>query len=142
MSANLIEALCTWADSDSWFAENFPGGIWNTDAATGTTTPLPYLVFTQGESRNLNIIGSPLRSVVFYTVQLEARAALAEDARNLGEQVRQQILSGPPLSWAGGLECGRLEIDGEGGELEEGLGPDGSDVWVHRIPIQFTTARG
>ncbi len=40
------------------------------------------------------------------------------------------------------MVVGQYLTEGEGGELEEGLGPDGSDVWVHRIPIVFTTARG
>ncbi len=142
MNRNLIEAMVDWANTDPALTAAFPGGIWNTDAPTGTATALPYLTFTQGESRILTTIGI-VRSVIFLVVQIEARAVYAEDARYLGEQARNAILAAPALSWSGGQECpGRIEIDGEGGELEEGLGPDGSDVWVHRIPIQFFTARG
>lgn len=141
MTRNLIEALVEWCDGNEVITAAFPGGVHNTDAPTGTATALPYLTFTQGESRIVNVIGGG-RAVMFPVVQIEARAVYAEDARYLGETTRNTILAGGPLSWAGGREVGRVEIEGEGGELEEGLGPDGSDVWVHRIPIQFTTARG
>lgn len=141
MNRNLIEALVDWANNNAVLSATFPGGIWNTDAPTGTATALPYLTFTQGESRILNVIGGG-RAVAFPVVQIESRAVFAEDARYLGEVARDAILGGPPLSWAGGVESGRCEVEGEGGELEDGLGPDGSDVWVHRIPIQFTHGRG
>lgn len=141
MARNFIEALVEWADGDAIITTAFPGGVWNTAAPTGADTALPYLTFTQGESRILNVIGGN-RAVVFLVVQIEARAIYAEDARYLGEIVRNEILDGPMLTWSGGVEAGRVEIEGEGGELEDGLGPDGSDVWVHRIPIQFTHGRG
>lgn len=141
MNRNLIEALVDWCDGNEVLTTAFPGGIYNTSAPTGSDTPLPYLTFAQGESRIVNVIGGN-RAVAFPVVQIEARAIYAEDARYLGEQARTTLLGAGPLSWAGGQEVGRIEIEGEGGELEEGLGPDGSDVWVHRIPIQFTTARG
>ncbi len=71
MVSNLIEALVEWADEQPDIQALFVGGIYNTDAPTGTTTPLPYLTFTQGDSRQVNIIGGG-RFVQFMTVNLEA----------------------------------------------------------------------
>jgi len=141
MPANLIEALVAWADDQPWIVSAFPGGVHNTDAPTGASTPLPYLTFTQGDTRVLNVIGGGTRSVQWPTVMIEARAVYAADARNLGGQIRDLLLVSGPLAWLGGTESGRYETEGEGGELEEGLGPDGSDVWVHRIPIVFCCSR-
>ena len=141
MARNLIEALVEWADADPTVNALFPGGTWNTAAPTGADTALPYLTFTQGEGRIVNVIGGN-RAVQFPVVVIEARAVFAEDARYSGQAIRDALLAAPPLAWTGGVEAGRCEIEGEGGELEDGLGPDGSDVWVHRIPIQFTHGRG
>lgn len=142
MSANLIEALVDWADAQDDLTAEFAGGIYNSDAPTGSDTPLPYLTFTQSDSRQQNIIGCR-KWVQYMTVNLESRATFAADARTLGTLVRDRIVDDPSLLvWAGGQAVGRYLTEGEGGELEEGLGPDGSDVWVHRIPIVFTCARG
>ncbi len=141
MVNNLIEALVAWADVQDDLTATFVGGIYNSDAPTGTTTPLPYLTFRQADSRQLNIIGGQF--VQWMTVNLEARAVFASDARIFGTLVRDRIVDDDAkLIWAGGQAVGRYLTEGEGGELEEGMGPDGSDVWVHRIPIVFTTARG
>ncbi len=141
MVSNLIEALVAWADAQDDITATFVGGIHNTDAPTGTTTPLPYLTFTQADSRQLNIIGGGF--VQYMTVNLESRAVYAADAREFGTLLRDRLIDDDAkLIWAGGQAVGRCLTEGEGGELEEGMGPDGSDVWVHRIPIVFTTARG
>lgn len=138
---NLIEALVDWANTTTAVASAFPGGVWNTAAPTGTATALPYATFTQGEGRIVNVIGGN-RAVQFPVVVIESRAVFAEDARYLGQALRDTLLTAPAFSWQGGSEAGRCEVEGEGGELEDGLGPDGSDVWVHRIPVQFTYGRG
>jgi len=141
MTANLIETLVEWIDDQDDLVSIFPGGIWDSDAPTGTSTPLPYLTFRQTDSRMINIIGG--KFVQFMTVNLESRAVYAATARTLGTQVRDRIIDDATrFVWAGGQAVGKYLTDGEGGELEEGRGPDGSDVWVHRIPIIFTTARG
>jgi hypothetical protein len=144
MPQNLIEALVAWSEGQDALIAAFPGGIHNDDAPTGTTTPLPYLTFTQGDSRQVNVIaGVGGKWVQWMTVNIESRAVYSADARTLGTLVRDALVDDPALmTWAGGRECGRYLTDGEGGELEDGMGPDGSDVWVHRIPITFTTARG
>ena len=139
---NLIESLVDWADNQLDLVAAFPGGIWDSDAPTGATTPLPYLTFRQSDSRQQNIL-VPGTWVQYMTVNLEARDTYAANARTAGTLVRNRIVDDQtPLQWAGGQCVGRYLTEGEGGELEEGLGPDGSDVWVHRIPIVFTCARG
>lgn len=146
MANNLIEALEEWADAQPDLAAQFPGGIYNSAAPTGPTTLLPYLTFAQADSRQQNVIGAiggVNRWVQYMTVNLEARSYLAADARIGGTLVRDRIVDDTTaLIWPGGSCVGRYLTEGEGGELEEGLGPDGSDVWVHRIPIVFTCARG
>lgn len=140
MAANLIEALVEWADAQSSLATLFPGGIYNTDAPTGDTTPLPYLTFVQNSGKVQNIIGDR-RQVSWPEVVIEARDVMAEDARTACEQTRALILAASPLTWTGGREAGRFEGSGDEGKLEAGLGPDGSDVWVHRTTITFAIAR-
>ncbi len=142
MPSDLIEALVQWCDASPDLLDLFPGGVYNSIVPTGPSTPLPYLVFTQSDSRILNIIGAG-KSVTWPVVSLESRAVQADQARELGAQVRDLLLvNRGTLVWIGGSEADRYETDGEGGEMEEGLGPDGSDVWVHRIPMVFVTARG
>lgn len=142
MATDVIEALVQWCDEQAELQELFPGGIYNTMAPTGPSTPLPYLTFIQADGKILNVIGGT-KAVSWPTVAIEARAIAADQARELGAQVRDILLEAPgSLQWIGGMEAGRYETDGEGGELEEGLGPDGSDVWVHRIPMVFMTGRG
>lgn len=141
MTANLIEALVAWIDAQDDIAAVFPGGTWDSDAPTGTATELPYLTFRQGEARPTNVIGGKL--IQYVTVNLEARAAQAADARRAGTLVRDRLIDGAEFfTWEGGQAVGRYMADGEGGELEEGFGPDGSDVWVHRIPVVFICSRG
>ena len=142
MAANLIEALVQWCDSQPELLELFPGGIYNSVVPTGPSTPLPYLNFTQSDGKILNLIGLQ-RAVVWPSIAIQSRSFAADQARANGGLVRDIILqSNDPLVWLGGVEAGRYQTDGEGGELEEGLGPDGSDVWVHRIPLVFVTGRG
>lgn len=142
MATNLIEALAEWIDATPWFAANF-SGVHNSQVPNSTGAVLPYLTFVQTDSRASSFITGAVRKALVYPVlAFEVRAATGAMARSLGEQARDQILAGTPLSWTGGLECGRFPTDGEGGELEEGLGIDGTDVWVHRVPITFITARG
>lgn len=142
MAADVVEALVQWCDAQPALLGLFPGGIYNSNAPTGPSTPLPYLTFTQSDSRILNVIGLQ-KSVSWPTIAIESRAVAADQAREYGAQVRDLLLSAPgTLVWTGGIEAGRYQADGEGGELEEGMGPDGSDVWVHRIPLVIVTGRG
>lgn len=138
---NLIEALHGWALDQNAIVDVFTGGVHNTDAPTGTDTALPYLTFTQGDSRVLNVIGGGPPVAQWLTVLIESRDVYAYTARSNAERVRDFILNSGPLSWDGGYETARYQGDGEGGELEEDMGPDGSDVWVHRIPVVFCVTR-
>lgn len=141
--SNLIEALSAWMDATPEIADLY-NGIYQGTAPSqddeGDALGLPYLTFVQADSRVTNVIGRP-SAPVYIEVAFESRAATAETARQLGEVVRDRILSGSPLSWLGGHECGRHQQGNEVGEQDEGMGPDGSDVWVHRIPITFLTSR-
>ena len=142
MPSNLIESLVAWSDEQPYITATFSGGVYNTEAPTGTATALPYLTFTQADSRVLNVIGGGPPVAQWLTVLVESRAVYAHLAREYAERVRDFLLRQPPsLAWSGGYETARYQGDGEGGELEEGLGPDGSDVWVHRIPLVFCVTR-
>jgi hypothetical protein len=139
MAANLIEALEAWIGEQPAITGLFPVEIYNDDAPPGGGVQLPALTFTQKSGKILGLIGGGI--IQWPEVNIEVQAAYAEDARRLAGRVRDILLQGSPLSWQGGSEAGRYETDGEGGELEQGIGPDGGDVWVHRIPLVFITAR-
>jgi hypothetical protein len=133
--ATLIEALVEWADAQPSMLNWFPGGFYQGIAPTGTDTVLPYMTFVQTDNRPTNIMGRSSR-VEHVEVTLEARADNAKDAGRIGQQARDLLLNAAPLSYSTGAESGRY-LGGETGEIEDGMGPDGSDVWVHRIPMTF-----
>ena len=132
--ANLIEALVAWADDQPSISDVFDGGIYQDTVPIGAE--LPYLTFIQADSRPLNIIGRTDR-VEFVDVSIEARADNAVDARRYGQAVKTLLLNSGPLQFANGSEAGRHAGTGEAGELEDGTGPGGVDVWVHRVPVTF-----
>jgi hypothetical protein len=141
MAANLIEAIEEWIGSQTSITGLFAGGTSLEDAPPEAGEALPSLAIVQRTSRIVNIVGSSSRAIQYLEVDAQIQAIYAEDARRLAGRVRDLILSGGTLTWSGGREVGRYQADGEGGELEEGIGPDGSDVWVHRIPLVFCTVR-
>ena len=139
MATNLIEALEAWVGSQTSIGDLFPGGTYQDDSPPDSGTSLPALTFTQTSGRIVNVIGSS--SIQWPEINVEVQAIYAEDARSLADRVAKLILSGSSLTWMGGREVGRYQVDGEGGELLEGVGPNGSDVWVHRIPLVFVMVR-
>jgi hypothetical protein len=142
VASNLIEALEEWVESQTSITDLFPGGTYQDDAPPESGIALPALTFAQQTGRVVNIIGrSPTLAIQYPELNVEVQAVYAEDARRIAETVAKLILSGGELSWLGGREVGRHQVDGEGGELLEGVGPDGSDVWAHRIPLVFVVVR-
>ncbi len=140
MVANLIEALEAWISAQPEITDLLAGAAYIDDSPPGDGPQLPSLTFSQKTGRVQNLVGTPA-SIQWPEVSIEVQAEYAEEARRIAWRVRDLILDGPPLAWHGGREAGRSEGDGEGGELEEGVGPDGSDVWVHRVPINFCITR-
>lgn len=140
LNATFLEALVAWLEGSETVSALFTGGIYNTQA--DPYAELPYLVLRQTDSNPLGTIGRP-RWVDKITIAFEARATLGDAAELLVEQLRIALFAAPIslLGWSNGQECGRYLIAGAGGELEEGLGPNGEDVWVQRLPIGFTITR-
>ena len=140
MPSNLIEALSAWAAEQPYLTGLFTGGIYQSEMPPTEESAPPYLTFVQGDSRALNVIGTAQPVAEWLTVVLEVRHSTAAAARQHAQKARRYLLDAPlSLSWDDGRESARYRIDGEGGELEEGLGPGGTDVWVHRLPIVFCT---
>jgi hypothetical protein len=141
MAANIIEALEEWITSQTSITDLFPDNVYQSDAPPGSGQQLPSLTFTQETGRIVNIIGDPTRAIQYPEVKVQVQAEFAEDSRSLAKRVARLILSGSQLTWADGREIGRYQTDGEGGELREGIGPDGGDVWEHTIPLIFVIMR-
>ncbi len=141
MASNLIESLEAWIGEQPAITGLFPVDVYNEDAPPGGGIQLPSLTFSQKYGRLVNLIGGGTRAVQYPEVNIEVQAESAEEARRLAWRVRDVLLVGSPLSWEGGRELCRYETDGEGGGLETGIGPDGSDVWVHQLPLIFVVAR-
>ena len=138
MNKFLLEALATFLVSDPTISTSFQG-IYLSTAAPGTD--LPYLTLLKSGSTPTGILGKHLW-VDKVIINFEARATTGDQAESLTEQVRTALFrKQPTLGWAGGQECGRWLAGDESSELEEGLGPDGTDVWVSRIPIGFSITR-
>jgi hypothetical protein len=140
LASNLLEALVEWIEVQPAIADRFPGGVYQQDSPPGAGSQLPSLTLSQESGKVLGLLNGA--TIQWPEVGIEVQAEYAGDARKLAEWARNMILSGPSLSWDGGSEAGRYEADGGGGELERGIGPNGGDVWAHRIPLVFITARG
>lgn len=139
MAVNLIEAINEWINEQPSITELFEGGIYNDDSPPTEGPALPALTFTQGDTRLIKVIGQP--PIEFPEVNVVVQAVYAEDARRIAGRVKEILLAGSSLAWLGGKEISRQESDGEGGKLVEGIGPEGGDVWEHRIPLVFCTVR-
>lgn len=140
MATNLIEALEEWIEGQPSITGLFPDNIYNEDAPPGSGQQLPSLTFSQSTGKIQNLIGGS-GPIQWPEVGVVVQAETSEAARSLAGRVRNIIMAGSPLTWAGGKEIGRYETDGEGGELKEGIGPEGGDVWEHTIPLIFGIVR-
>jgi hypothetical protein len=140
VNRTFLEALAAYLESQASVLDLFPGGIYNTTAAPGAE--IPYLTLKLADSQATGIVGRPIW-IDKLTINFEVRETTGDAATLLVDQLRTAIMSPPIslLSWATGRECGRFLMPSAAGELEDGLGVDGSDVWVERLPIGFTITR-
>ena len=141
MANTFVEALAASLAGDTRIS-GLVTGIWNDTLPDDPTAILPYATFVQADSKSIGILGGA-KWVDHIQVNFEVRAVLAYIASSLAQQLRDYLMAPQgSISWAGGQECGRFLPGNESSELEEGRGIDGGDVWVHRVPVMFTTARG
>lgn len=138
MNATLLEALVAQIEANETIIGLFPGGVYNTTAAPGADTPS--LNLKQTASQPTGIIGKKWW-IDKVTVNFEVRDTTGDSAEILADQLRTALVQCIPVGWANGHENGRFLMEGAAGELEEGLGVDGSDVWVQRLPIGFNITR-
>lgn len=140
MSTSLLEALGAWLQQDAEVQAMFKGGVWNTTAPLGTV--LPYLTLVKAESRSQRVIGAG-KWVEWITIHFEVRHTSGEATEALFTWLRNHLFQSEVtlrLRWDDGHECSRYLVEGQATELEEGLGPGGTDVWVARLPVIFITA--
>jgi len=140
MNNDLLEALVAYLEANQTIVGLFTGGIYNTTAAPGAVTP--FLTLQATDSTPQGVIGFA-RWLDKVIVNFEVRHNTGDQAVQLVSQLRRALTTPgqTPVGWAGGQECGRWLAPGASGELEDGLGVDGSDVWVQRLPIGFTITR-
>jgi hypothetical protein len=142
MNNSLLEALASYLAADPIISAIF-AGIYTSSAAPGTA--LPYLTLLKASSVPVGILGVYQGKRAWtdkVTVNFEVRNTGADTADVLTEQLRTALMRRQqPLGWAAGQECGRWLAGDETGELEDGLGVNGTDVWVARLPVGFTITR-
>lgn len=134
----MLEALVAAIEANGAIVDLFPGGVYNTTAAPGAE--LPYLVLRQNDSNPFGIVGRR-QWIDKVTVNFEVRDVTGDSAEILADQLSTALMQSATVTWTNGLECGHWLASGATGELEEGLGVDGSDVWVQRLPIGYTITR-
>jgi hypothetical protein len=140
MNKTFLEALAAYLEANENILDLFSGGIYNTTAAPGAETP--YLLLKLADTDPTGIIGGRWW-VDKVTVNFEVRQTTGDAANVLIDQLRTALMAQPMtlVAWSNGQECGRWLQPSAAGELEDGLGVDGSDVWVERLPIGFTITR-
>lgn len=142
MNATLLEALAALLAADPVISTIF-AGLYLGQAAPGTV--LPYLTLVQTGSEPTGIIGAVNSKRTYLdrvTVTFEVRTTAGDSDDLLKEQLRTALMRPQgTLGWNNGREVGRWLAGGESGELEAELGPNGTDVWVSRLPIGFTITR-
>ena len=138
MNATLIEALVAQIEANEAISSLFPGGVWNTVAAAGDE--LPYVTLVKAGSEPTGIIGRKLW-LDKITINFQVFAVGGDVAELLVDQLQTLLMQSAPVGWTTGQECGRWLAPGETGQLDEGLGPNGEDVWIQTLPIGFTITR-
>ena len=138
MNATLLEALVAALEANETIVGLFGAQIYNTTAAPGGI--LPSLNLKQTDSQPTGIIGRKWW-IDKVTVAFEVRDTTGDSAEILADQLRTALMLASPVGWTNGQENGRFLMQGASGELEDGLGVDGSDVWVERLPIGFNITR-
>jgi hypothetical protein len=138
LNATLLEALVAQIEANETIIGLFPGGCYNSTAAPGTETP--NLNLKQTDSQPTGIIGKKWW-IDKVTIAFEVRDTTGDSAEILADQLRTAIMQCTPVGWTNGQENGRFLMEGAAGELEDGLGVDGSDNWVQRLPIGFNITR-
>lgn len=134
--SQLANALRKWAEVQTGFAGQFPGGIFPDKAPRGTTQGRLTYGVTRGVSRNpiAGLSGGPLARSERVQVEITgATRAAAETSRNwLADLIGQS----PSMVTAGGLLVRQWRVEDDGTEGDEDR-DDGSDENLRTVTLDI-----